>query len=92
MFTDAEIRFLMQSHPVEHATTGRSQTREMPATADLRQIGCPEKIFFRVLEDRARRLGSKFTEFRAAQRAVSAQVAPSPGSSLESEIQAAKLF
>jgi hypothetical protein len=79
-FSEAEIRFLLQSHRLENATVSRS----LATAVDLRSLGCPERIFNRVLEDRARRLGAKFTEFRSQPKA--------PETDLDSRVQAAKLF
>jgi hypothetical protein len=99
-YSEAEIRFLMRPHRIE-TSTGRSW--EMHEVVDLRTINCPESIFERVLQDRARRLnaqGGKFTEFRNAHRptapvpappARQTTVTPTP-SSLDADLAAAKLF
>jgi hypothetical protein len=50
MYTDSEQRFLMR----EHATAG---LREM---VDLRELGCPDRIYNRRLEARASKLGPAF--------------------------------
>jgi len=51
---------------------------------DLRKIGCPEGIYARVIERRAVKIATKLQEFRAAHRVAE--------SSLQNDIQAAKLF
>ncbi len=68
-FTEAEVRFLIGEHRLETATCGRG----LRAAVDMRELGCPAAIFEKILEDRARRLGTKFTEFRAAQTKLSAE-------------------
>jgi hypothetical protein len=83
MFSESEVRFLLGVHALETA----SGTRFIKEGQDLAQLGCPERIFQRVLEDRARRLGSKFTQFRAAQGHGSA-----PAVDLDQSIEASKLF
>jgi hypothetical protein len=64
-FTEPGIKFLIQPHLAE--TTDRCG-RPLAAAIDLRELGCLAHIFERVLESRARRLGSKFTELRAHSR------------------------
>lgn len=81
-FTDNEVRFLLAAHAVEHAA---GTTRPLGAAVDLREIGCPEPIFNRLLEERARRLGNKFIEFRAAHNVTS-------GDALFTLIASSKLF
>ena len=69
-FTDAEIRFLCTEHQTffEYANSNRTTTRaNLRGMGDLRELGCPEHIFFSILERRAKQLGGKFTEFRARQ-------------------------
>ncbi len=82
-FEEAEVRFLMSEHGAEHAT----RDRKLFAIADHRLLGCPQEIFFRVLADRAIKLGRKFAEFRASNKSVATAVP-----SLEMEIAASKLF
>jgi hypothetical protein len=72
-FSEREIRFLTAHHQLEYATTGRRELREI---VDMRELGCPDRVFFRVLEDRARKLGPKWAEFRSAGRAPHAHVRP----------------
>jgi len=83
-FNEREIKFLIQPHVVEHAAIGQRSLRE---SVDLRELGCPERLFERILEFRAQRLGAKFAEFRGQH-----QEAPAPAESLESKIQSSKLF
>ncbi|MFZ0820036.1 MAG: hypothetical protein WAM91_08190 [Candidatus Acidiferrales bacterium] len=84
-FSPEEIRFLLAGHVERAATTARPILRE---AVDLREIGCPDVIFNSVLEQRARKLGRKFVEFRAAHSATAI-----PGElALEDRISAAKLF
>jgi hypothetical protein len=61
-FTEPEVRFLLAAHPREHATSHR----ELGTMTDMRELGCPLPLFERILEDRARTLGRRFTEFRAS--------------------------
>jgi hypothetical protein len=88
VFTEREIKFLIQPHKVETADRGGSRT--LSAAQDLRELGCPTSIFNRVLESRARKLGAKFAEFRNQQYREQPQGAPA--SDLEAEIAAAKLW
>jgi len=85
-FSESEIRFLIQSHPIETAT-GRREVLLTPAV-DLRTIGCPAHIFEAVLECRARKLGNKFVEFRSQQVSL-AKIASSP---TLAELEAERLF
>ena len=88
MFTEREIKFLIQPHKVETADRGGSRT--LSAAQDLRELGCPTNIFNRVLESRARKLGSKFAEFRNQQHA---ELSPSaPTTDLRSALAAERLF
>lgn len=75
-FTENEVRFLARAH-------GR-----LVPIADIRQLGCPEAIFNRILEDRARKLGNVFTEFRAGIKST----ATATEANLAAEIAANKLF
>jgi hypothetical protein len=83
MFSEREIRFLLGRHTTE-TTTGTRETREM---TDLRNLGCPESVFNRVLSHRALKLGKMFAEFRNANSSTSA-----PNNSLDEAISSAKLF
>jgi hypothetical protein len=83
MYSEAEIAFLTQSHRVE---TADRRSRTMPFVTDLRQIGCPPHIFNRILEDRARRLGRAFAEWRT-RRGES-----SPQDDLDARVAASKLW
>ena len=67
-FEEAEVRFLMSEHGAEHAT----RDRKLFAIADHRLLGCPQEIFFRVLADRAIKLGRKFR--RASNKSVATAV------------------
>ncbi len=84
-FSEEEVRFLLATHRLEFAAGEPRPLREMH---DLRALGCPTPLFNSVLEDRARRLGRKFTEFRFAHSASVGAVQPS----LEDRITATKLF
>jgi hypothetical protein len=74
MFTEREIKFLIQPHKIE--TADRSGNRTLSAAQDLRELGCPANIFNRVLEGRARKLGAKFVEFRNQQHREQSQGSP----------------
>ena len=52
-YSETEQRFLRQ----EHATAG---LREM---TDLRKLGCPERIYDRIIEQRAKKLGPQLAAF-----------------------------
>jgi hypothetical protein len=82
-FTSEEVRFLLGTHPVERAVHDGREV--LSGGADLRALGCPERLFLRVLEGRARKIGNKFAEFRAAQR-------PATADDLDSRIAGSKLF
>jgi hypothetical protein len=58
-FSEDEIRFLLKPHTVETA----ARVRDMSPAVDLRALGCPARLFEEILEDRAKKLGAKFTEF-----------------------------
>jgi hypothetical protein len=88
-FSPAEIQFLTQPHAPETADRQRPKLQPM---ADLRSLGCPANIFNRVLEDRARRLGSRFTEFRASQNRAAHASQVAAGMGLDERIAAAKPF
>ena len=62
-FTQEEVRFLLEPRRIEYAN---KMVYELRQAVDTRDLGCPEHIFFRVLEDRAKRMGTKFWEFRKA--------------------------
>ena len=91
-FSEKEIRFLLGSPTVEmyggEVVGGHFE--------DMRAKGCPEHIFNRVLESRARKAGSKFIEFRKRNNPGAStkefETARATGGSLESEITASKLF
>jgi hypothetical protein len=86
MYTESEVKFLLQALPVEHATSGRSALAPM---ADWRKVGCPPEFFQRHLEHRAKKAASRFAEFR------NSQVAPhaSPDAlSLKDQLEASQLF
>jgi hypothetical protein len=86
MYSEAEIKFLIQPHRVETADRG---SRPLEAAADLREIGCPVRIFNRILESREKKLGSRFVEFRNSQRQLPTAT---PAPDLDAQIQASKLF
>ena len=88
MFTEREIKFLIQPHKMETADRGGSRT--LSAAHDLRELGCPTSIFNRVLESRARKLGAKFAEFRNQQHRE--QPHGTSASDLDAQIAAAKLW
>jgi len=88
MLSEPEIKFLLGSQLVEYATADNGSRRSLSPMTDIRELGCPSHVFERVLEDRARRLGSRFAEFRNRQRTEAA----APQGDLESRIEAAKLF
>ena len=83
-FTEAEVKFLLKSHRIENAA---GQARELRASTNLSELGCPRSVFDRVLEDRARRLGGKFAEFRAMSMAR-----PAPADDLDARVQGSSLF
>lgn len=73
-FSKEEVGFLMEGH--RHPNL-RSMSRIDVQTGRVRypiiEAGCPDDLLLKILEDRARILGSKFTEFRsrmAAEKAV----------------------
>jgi hypothetical protein len=82
-YTASEVGFLLGAHPLELAVANGRDV--LPADCDLRALGCPERIFHRILEQRARKLGNTFTEFRATQR-------PATADDLDSKIAGAKIF
>jgi hypothetical protein len=84
MFSDSEIKFLMNGHS-EAATLNR----QLKAIQDLRTLGCPSRIFEKILEYRAKKLGRTFLEFRSA-NAAPAQASRS--SNLQDQIDAIALF
>jgi hypothetical protein len=88
VFTEREIKFLIQPHKMETADRGGS--RALSAAHDLRELGCPTSIFNRVLESRARKLGPKFAEFRNQQHREQPQ--GTPASDLGSALAAERLF
>jgi hypothetical protein len=88
VFTEREIKFLIQPHKMETADRGGSRT--LSAAHDLRELGCPTSIFNRVLEGRARKLGAKFAEFRNQQHIEQSQGAHA--TDLEAQIAAARLW
>lgn len=49
MFTESETRFLRQEHATSDGRLGK--------IADLRELGCPERIVNRILEQRAKKIG-----------------------------------
>lgn len=86
-FTPEEMRFLMQPRVVENAARGGKEP--LNKIVDMRELGCPEPIFERTLERRAKKLGRVFAEFRA-RRAAPAPLAPAPD--LDARIAGGKLF
>lgn len=88
-FTEPEVRFLIGEH---YAPGGQREV--LRPIVDTRRLGCPERIFFGVLEQRARKLGKTFAEFRAqvaAPRCPSCSGAPHDDG-LPGRVQATKLF
>ena len=80
MFTESEIRFLMQQH---FETADRERT--LQPCQDFRNWGAGAIIFNRVLEFRARKLGKAFVEFRAANR-------PAADVNVAAQVDAMKLW
>lgn len=76
-FTENEVRFLSLNH-------GR-----LSPIFDVRTLGCSESIFFKILEDRARKLGNEFTEFRNSNNKPTETASDT---NLAAEIAANKLF
>jgi len=85
-FSEKEIRYLMQPHPVVETADRFGKRNALSEFTDLRLIGCPSEIFERVLESRARRLGSKFVEFR------SRSLAEAPATDLDARVAGSGLF
>ena len=54
MFTEQEIKFLLRPHVETAAVNGRP----LAPSVDLRELGCPQRIFETILESRAKKLGS----------------------------------
>ena len=52
---------------------------------DLRELGCPARIFNRIVEFRERKLGKAFAEFRAANK-------PAADVNVATQIDAMKLW
>ena len=84
-YSEAEIAFLIRPHKVE---TADMRERALRQAVDLRQLGCPAAIFEKVLESRARKLGSKFIEFRNQQTIL----AGTSASDLDSLVAGNRLF
>jgi hypothetical protein len=84
MFSDSEIKFLMNGHS-ESATLNR----ELKPIRNLRDLGCPSRIFEKILEHRAKKLGRTFLEFRSA-NAAPAQASRS--NNLQDQLDAIALF
>jgi len=78
-FEEREIRFLRQEFA----------TQRLRPIRDLRELGCPARIFERVLEDRARKLGPEFAKFRAEDSLTT--TAPLQAD-LAARVESAKLF
>lgn len=99
-FSEPEIRFLLGAHTVERAVGNAINVKHFlsPILNDPRDIGMPEHMFDRILEDRADRLGNKFAEFRAHQRGASAPggyhltKTKDDADSLAAQIESTKLF
>ena len=75
-FTENEVRFLSNAHP------------RLQPIIDMRKLGCPESVFNRILDDRAKKLGNAFTEFRASHN----EPPTAEEANLAAEIAANKLF
>jgi hypothetical protein len=93
-FTEQEIAFLTQHHTqtIETATRNKfviEKNRIMEPCVDLRQLGCPPSLFFRVLERRAKKLGSLWMEFRAKNHSAAPT---SETSDLDVAVAGTKLF
>jgi len=85
-FSEAEVKFLMCEHAAERAT----RDRKLSAIIDTRLLGNSQENFFRVCEDRALKLGRKFTEFRASNNPAS--VSTGETIPLDLQIAASRLF
>ena len=78
-FTESEVRFLRQENAI----------RKIKPMLDLRELGCPEHIFEKVLESRRHKLGPEFAKFRE-QQGTSLTTPARPD--LDARIAAARLF
>ena len=78
-FSEPEMRFLRQ----ENATL------KLKPMADLRAIGCPQVVFEKILEERARKLGGEWARFRDEHKTPATQ---SSQPDLDARIAAARLF
>ena len=79
------VQFFMHGH---HDSTGREVLRPM---VDMRQLGCPARIFDRIVEHRAQKLGVTATEFRTLMK-ISDTLAPVVPGSLSDIIASNRLF
>ncbi len=86
-FTELEVRFLIGEH---HTPGGEREV--LRGIVDTRKLGCPEHLFFKVLEQRARKLGKSFAEFRAQVAAPHCPNCSPRQDGLASQVQAVKLF
>jgi hypothetical protein len=86
-FTEAEVRFLIG----EHYAPGGQREVLRPIT-DTRKLGCPEPLFFKVLEQRAKKLGKSLAEFRAQMGAAPRCPNCSPQGDLAGQVQGTRLF
>jgi hypothetical protein len=86
MYSESEIRFLSTQCQIETA----AGPRELKALIDVRTLGCPARIFERVLADRERKMQKAFTEFRASNKSASATTSETV--LLDLQIEASRLF
>ena len=78
-FTESEVRFLRQENAI----------CKIKPMLDLRELGCPEHIFERVLESRRKKLGPEFAKSREQQ---GASLTTPTQLDLDARIAAAKIF
>lgn len=90
-FTREEERFLLRAQRERETadTAGRSYA---DGQLDMRQLGAPDWLIRKVCEHRAKKMGAKFLEFRAAAQKRAAEAATAPASDLDVRVQASKLF
>ncbi len=86
-FTTEEREFLMKGHGPVEGRGGRVEHADgLRSIEDVDFRGCPPRIFQRILEHRARVLGSTFEEFQRRQAAKAIPV------DLDARIAGSRLF
>ena len=92
MFTEPEIRWLLQSHSFPETRGGIRGFLNFKELIDFRKLGGRnvDEVFAKVMWRRAVALGRHFMEYRKTFNAFSKIT--TTASSLESEIEAQKLF